>query len=65
MVFLRNYGAVRFGTVRFGSIRFGDASGINSVEILYLQKISPKDLFVIFERSLEDFRLILDLILSL
>ena len=35
MVFLRNYGAVRFGTVRFGSIRFGDASGINSVEILY------------------------------
>ena len=32
------YGSVRLGTVRCGTVRYGDASGINSIEILYFQK---------------------------
>ena len=42
-IFLKtvSYSIMRYGTVRYGTVRtrYGDASGINSIEILYLGKL--------------------------
>ena len=41
------YGAVRHGSAWYGTVRFGDASGINSIEILYYHLFFKSQLTVL------------------